>query len=581
MTTNGDPFACFGGDDDDDDEGVVNIETNEKGQALANLANSRMKSDDDEATVAAAAAASTKSSKIDELLEAAVSLEWTTKTSLWHGLPHNPLLYMGPMMLSSADAGGGRGYVAMCDIHPGTLLLMERPFFHWPSEQLGKPLNLSTIQSILEMEDVDAVQVVVGAMEQLHPTLSLVESAFTSNTQPSDEESRQVVQMFHLMKEQFGRSGDGSGDNTVDQLVSLVNLAKEKKISSSVSTNTLQERDIVRMLLTLRYNGFGSGVYLHFSMFNHDCDPNCIKFHPETEEDDDDALRLTSSTSLDSEENDQTTSYSEVRATKFIQKGEALTLQYMNPREVSHATRRTHLMEQHLFDIGPDPSANRKGMELVTNAIPASSATKAATDNENSSVTTNIEQTLEALEDMMAELLMEPNMSEQIQALELSCEELYLESKELLGNRNHLLLIRILRLQLDAMEAFLKAKESNNGDQNAGESLSLEERGTVTTKFVVSASELCRLQILLLGEHHPDVARTYHDLWKGIGVLLTNHAGKVPDVKLYSNDDNACRPNSTTKPKSFVEWSKEENRCRKEFERISSLYPRDAVTKQT
>ena len=42
---------------------------------------------------------------------------------------------------------------------------------------------------------------------------------------------------------------------------------------------------------------------------------------------------------------------------------------------------------------------------------------------------------------MMAELLIEPNMLEQIQALELLCEELYLESKELFGNQNHLLLI--------------------------------------------------------------------------------------------------------------------------------------------
>ena len=111
----------------------------------------------------------------------------------------------------------------------------------------------------------------------------------------------------------------------------------------------------------------------------------------------------------------------------------------MNQREVSHATQITHLMEQYLFDIGPNPPTNPKEMELITNIILFLQATNA--DNEDFSVTTNIEQTLKALEDMMAELLIEPNMLEQIQALELLCEELYLESKELFGNQNHLLLI--------------------------------------------------------------------------------------------------------------------------------------------
>ena len=67
------------------------------------------------------------------------------------------------------------------------------------------------------MGDADAAKVICGAMEYLHPTLLLVESACKSN-QPPDKESWQVVQMFNLMREEFSRSGDGSGDNTIDQL---------------------------------------------------------------------------------------------------------------------------------------------------------------------------------------------------------------------------------------------------------------------------------------------------------------------------------------------------------------------------
>jgi SET domain-containing protein len=83
-------------------------------------------------------------------------------------------------------------------------------------------------------------------------------------------------------------------------------------------SSSLKTMEINRLLLTLRYNGFESGLYLHFSMFNHDEDPNCIKHRPE-------------------EESEQKVPYnfSEARATRFVKKGEALTLHY-----------------QHRFDIG-------------------------------------------------------------------------------------------------------------------------------------------------------------------------------------------------------------------------------------
>lgn len=94
-------------------------------------------------------------------------------------------------------------------------------------------------------------------------------------------------------------------------------------------------------MLTLRYNGFDSGLYLRFdfAMFNHDEDPNCVKFRPTPE------MESTSSERY----------YSEAQTTRTVKKGEALTLHYLeNPREVSHATRRKILWDQHRFDIGDE-----------------------------------------------------------------------------------------------------------------------------------------------------------------------------------------------------------------------------------
>jgi len=82
---------------------------------------------------------------------------------------------------------------------------------------------------------------------------------------------------------------------------------------------------------------------------------------------------------------------------------------------------------------------------------------------------------------------------------------------------------------------------------------------------------LLEIQLQALGHHHFDVARTYHDLWKEIGfILLTRKLAKLNQALL--DDDEVLTANSTI---TFAQWSREEDRCRREYERISQLYPRD------
>jgi hypothetical protein len=152
----------------------------------------------------------------------------------------------------------------------------------------------------------------------------------------------------------------------LEQQQSLVLLAKECGIINP-DGSSLTTMDINRLLLTLRYNGFESGLYLHFNMFNHDEDPNCIKYRPE-------------------EESEQKVPYnfSEARATQFVKKGEALTLHY--------------LWDQHCFDIGDEDvflkyvhsPRNIYESELVGGKFPASTREETTNDHHHSIHSINI-----------------------------------------------------------------------------------------------------------------------------------------------------------------------------------------------
>ena len=88
---------------------------------------------------------------------------------------------------------------------------------------------------------------------------------FRDITYQSDALDRsQIVDMMSDMN---------SNASHVQQVEGLVKYAKEHNISNS-DGSPLDDRDINRLLLVLRYNGFDSGLYLHFSMFNHGEDPN-------------------------------------------------------------------------------------------------------------------------------------------------------------------------------------------------------------------------------------------------------------------------------------------------------------------
>ena len=540
-----DPFACFGDEDDSDvssDEIVAagdGNSGNDRGvaQKLINLSNNNMNRQLDIESKNSTPVNMFRSSYQDQKQRTA-HLPW----------PDCPPLYLGPMHLDkSLSEGGGRGYVASHDLPPGTCVLIEEPLVDgWSDEQMGKRLGLESIRYLLQLKNA---QIIVDSLLELHPKKEKVENVFQSlgTNQPVESLDRiQIVDMMATLEK------DASFR---EEQRSLVFLAKEHNICNPDGT-FLTARDINRLLLTLRYNGFESGLYLHFSMFNHNEDPNCIKFRP-------------------GEESSQTMrcNYSEARTTRAVKKGEALTLHYLeNPREVSHATRRRIIWDQHQFDIGAENTfraymnspRNIYESELVGGKFPNSS-TQESTSDEDPPITTNIEKSLDDLEDMFLEIQQafkselsgddKSSYFDRAAALELTLGELIIASKSALDNNNHILLARCRRMHLDVIELLLS---------NCSDILTHKQSLELMARFLQSVQPLLETLRKRCGNDHPDVARASLDFAMGIQTLLSQSPKRLLSLKL---------PEMT----SVEQCSKMEHYYRSEKTRIEQMYPRDVA----
>jgi len=317
-------------------------------------------------------------------------------------------------------------------------------------------------------------------------------------------------------------------------------------------------------------------VYLHYAIFNHSDDtPNCVKFMPENLANGKSGYKYNTKTTKQK----NILNYSEVRTTRYIKKGEELTLHYLDPREVSHAHRRWHLWDQHRFDIGPNMKSGNeriKTMELVNNKFPVSSLTlnEDADTYHTEQAVTQLEElcngiktpliaatedrgnVYHALDESRKEAVIEA--FERAKALELAAEELIQATIRNLNNENHIILIRCYRLHLDSSELLLRV------GNNKLESIYLSniQQINIMCRFVPNAKRLLSLQIQLLGDCHIDVARTYQDIAQVVATLLS-----VDPKRLFALGLDGM--------KSFNQCSFEEHRCQKEFERISTSYPRD------
>lgn len=552
-----DPWECFGENDDESDSGDIDNNEEDKIQSekrnhLIAQANSKKNDSNSNITNKNHGDTCNNISEIHLDPHGEDNIRLLSSLELWK---HRPPIYIGPMVVVE-EVNSYRGYIAKENIKPGTLLLVEKPIFKWPHEQIGSELGLSSIQAIFEH---DNAQDIVHDMEVLYPTKIDVDFICRGNVNIKQElkknEKVQIKDMIEIMQMQH------SGGKELDK---ILKLAQIKMISSSTTPglkrdenkNGIDEIDIMRMLLALRYNGFDSGLYLHFALFNHNDDANCIKFQPES-----------------IEKGTKGEVYSEVRTTKMVKKGEPLTLHYMNPREVSHASRRLHIWDQHRFDIGEDMNIHDskiQELELVDGNFPSSSKDKQDRERMSYLMENAMDDLERLLNDMKSAFALLINMTmgdeaiemfERCKALEMACDELKKAITTKTGNMKHILLIRCCRLHLDSSEVLIRF-----ANHPPSISLTNQQQNEIMCRFVHTCHVLLPIQIQYLGEYHPDIGRTYYDFAMGINSLLTHSPKKLYDLGIsYLSNFASCQ--------------RHEAKCRKEYHSIDSLYPRDVEQK--
>ncbi|KUF89454.1 hypothetical protein AM588_10002435 [Phytophthora nicotianae] len=252
------------------------------------------------------------------------------------------------------------------------------------------------------------------------------------------------------------------------------------------------------------------GVFLYNAMFNHDCNPNCVKFTPEGA--------------------GPEGGVSEVRVARPIAKGEQLTISYLYPREQSRENRQKNLWEQFGFKCCCELC---KRGDSVLHPLPS-----ATEDNDGTKPgMPDLEKVL-----VGAEEIIKTNPESAADALSVALETLS-DALEIVAH-DHLVFMRIHKLVADSCDLLLRGKT--------------ERVCEYSILFLRSSYELLELQRTYLNPDHIDLARTLNDVSQGIQLLLSYD----PEVLLTEFPEW----------KNFRQASVVENQYRQEYRRLKRMY---------
>lgn len=383
-------------------------------------------------------------------------------------------LAVGPIELidSYTDIGGSRGYVAARDLEPGTRILVEQVYIPWPNdvEPADPEFFVATLESVLARDDY---QDIMDHLSFLYP--------------------QQLSDLPAALLE----AGRTKYDRQIEEL------------RRNFRDLALSHDALLQNVFAMQCNAFDSGVFLYNAIFNHDCNPNCVKFTPEETEGD---------------------GISEVRVAKRVAKGEPLTISYLYPREQSYERRQQNLRDQFGFDC-VCPLCRRGDSVLPP---PPSSAQPRAED-----------MTIFELEKILAasEAMLKESQSSAGHVLAIALEALS-DALEMAAH-DHLVFMRIHKLVADCCDLLLKSKPHQDVREYA-------------ILFLRSSYELLELQRSYLSPDHIDLARTLNDVSQGIQLLLSL------DPKALLEEFPEW--------KDFRQASIVENQYRQEYRRIKKLY---------
>ncbi|OWZ20712.1 SET-domain transcriptional regulator protein, Zn-binding site [Phytophthora megakarya] len=384
-------------------------------------------------------------------------------------------LAVGPIdLVTSFDGvGGSRGYVASRDLEPGTQVLVEQMFVPWPNDvdTADPEFFLATMESVLSRPDYVEIMEHLG---HLYPE-----------------------KLSELPQELLAAGRDKYGPQ-VDELC------------KNFSDLALTHDHVLQNVLAMQCNAFDSGVFLYNAMFNHDCNPNCVKFTPE--------------------DAGPEGGVSEVRVARPIAKGEQLTISYLYPREQSRENRQKNLWEQFGFECS---------CELCKRGDSVLSPPPSAGDDSDST-----KPGMPDLEKVLvgAEEIIKTNRESAADALSVALETLS-DALEIAAH-DHLVFMRIHKLVADSCDLLLRGKT--------------ERVCEYSILFLRSSYELLELQRTFLNPDHIDLARTLNDVSQGIQLLLSYD----PKVLLTEFPEW----------ENFRQASVVENQYRQEYRRLKRMY---------
>jgi hypothetical protein len=398
-----------------------------------------------------------------------------------------------------SDVGGNRGVFANTPVEVGCLVCSEKPYITWTPG--------------VEFSDVDSLATNLLQIVACPPALECSRVLYPQTVADCKvDECADVRRLFE----------------TYDA-ADLAKLA----VTAGVSDD-----EVVRIALVLQHNGFNSGLYEKQCMFNHSCEPNCIKLIPPGKH-----------------------SASEIWTTRSVAANEELVICYYSPVESASQTIRQYLQVNHRFSCTCPKCSRIAG---VSGEVDNSSASSEPTD-------VAFEQQVAATEAHKAELERTVKRSDALPSL----RSLYSDAATCLQEHGtvlsdqYALLARACKVVVAAVLLCINWSEVHNQP--------VEEVHAVA--LVDYSMRLLHYQRQYLGSDHPDVGSTLSDLYEGIQALKQKYpkalSGNFTAVQWEQVMNAVASADDTSAPakKSSAAMATQcAKYCQAEARRIKALY---------
>jgi SET domain len=342
--------------------------------------------------------------------------------------------------------GGGRRVIAECEIPPGVLLVAEIPTATWAGA--GNLQDTDTFAAAVEVCCCDPAAYKITST--LHPQ-----------------------QLSSCVTEEIQRVQE------------LISSDRQQEIATK---SGLSKEEVVRVILVLQHNGFGSGLYGQLTMLNHSCNPNAIKFSP-------------CAGSLGA---------SEIWSVRSIAPGEEITISYCEPLEMTRQSVQEFLKSHHGFTCQCSeclaPEIGDKTQDGDSKSPPK--ANQIAHESKLQEMILGLEQELKFWQSTPHDI--DGAIQGVTRLMKNTTEMAAVESEGEGFAVSSRLLARLHKLAANAAATFLDF--ASKFQQQRGKRPKRELLKTAAFSFLRNSLSLLWQQLTYLGPHHPDVASSHIDM---------------------------------------------------------------------